>query len=134
MIGRQRGRRRQDAIGLEHAVHVVVERAHEPVAIHGVEPLRLAVEEEQDHVGERAGPQAAADGEVHDVAEPSALPLAVEDLGGNGREAVLHPAAAAPARAHEELPAKTRDVDEAGIGPDDEVAATLVHPVSRAAE
>ena len=38
---------------------MIVEGEDDPIRVHGVEPLRLPVEEEQDHVGERARPEAA---------------------------------------------------------------------------
>ena len=128
VVGRQFGWRRQRAAGVQHALDVLVEGEDDPIGVDGVKPLGLPVEQEQHHVGERAGPEAPPDGEVHDIAQAPALPLPVEEVGGHGGEAVLGAAAAAPARAHEEVPARTRDVDEAPVGTDDEVAPPLVHP------
>ena len=91
-----------------------------------MKPLRLAVEEQERHVGERAGTEAAADGEVHDIAQPPALPLEVKGLRGDGREAVLGAPAAAAARAHEEMAAGARHVDGPPVGADHDIAAPLV--------
>ena len=127
----ERGRRRQAGVGVQHRLDVVVERQHQRLGVDGVEPQRLAVEEQQHHVGQRTGAKAAADGEVHDVAEPPALPLVVVEVGGHRRESVLRAPAAAPGGAHEELAARASHVDEAPVRPDDEVAPALRHAVGR---
>ena len=121
----QRGRRRQAGVGVQHRLDVVVERQHQRLGVHRVEPQRLAVEEEQDHVGQGAGAEAAADGQVHDVAEPAALPLVVVELGGHRREAILGAPAAAAGGADEELAARPGHVDQPAVGPDDEIAPAL---------
>src|SRR6185295_3733283 len=127
VIRRERGRRREAAVGVEHGLDVIVERLRERLRIDRVIPLGLAVEEQERHVGERAGPEAAADREVDDIAEPPALPLAVEGLGGDGGEAVLGAAAAAAGGADEELAAEARHVDAPPVAAYHDVAPALVH-------
>src|SRR5262249_54032633 len=84
--------------------------------------LGLSVEEQQRDVGERAGTEAPPDGEVHDVAQPPALPLEVKDFGRDGGEAVFRAPTAASRRAHEELAARARHVDGPPVGADHTVA------------
>ncbi len=127
----ERGRHRDARVGLEHGVDVVVEREHERLGVDGVEPERLALEEEQDHVGQRARAKAAADGEVHHVAEPPALPLVVVKVGGHRREPIVGAAAAAAGGADEELAARAGHVDEAPVRPDDQVAPAVGHQPGR---
>src|SRR6185369_15065609 len=63
---------------------------------------------------------------MHEIPKAPPLPFAVEQRGRDGGEAILGAPAAAATGAHEELPARPRDVDEAAVGTDDEVAAALV--------
>jgi hypothetical protein len=98
---------------------VVVERVDECLAVRGVKPERLAVEEQEHDVRQRARPQAAADGEVYHIPESSAFPLVVVELGGYRPEPVLRAAAATAGCAHEQLPPRARHVDKASIGADD---------------
>jgi len=122
-VGHQQGRGRQAAVGVPHRLDVIVECAHERLGVDRVEPQRLTIEEQKDDVGEGAGTEAAADGEVYDIAEPSPLPLVVVDLGRHRREPVVGAAATAASRADEELTARPRHVDAAAVGADDEITA-----------
>ena len=87
-----------------------------------MEPRLPPLEEQHDHVGERAGPEAAADGQVDAIAQAPPLPLRVIELAGHGRVAVLHPAAATGVGADEELAERSRHVDAAPIRALDDVA------------
>jgi len=122
-MGHQQGRGGQAPVGVQHRLDVSVERAHERLGVDRVEPQCLTIEEEKDDVAERARTEAAADGEVYDVAEPSALPLVVVELGRHRREPVVGATATAAGGADEELAAWTHHVDEAAVGADDEITA-----------
>jgi len=110
---------------------VIVEREHERGGVDRVEPERLTVEQHEDDVGERAGTETAADGEMHDVTQPPALPLVVVEIRRNRGKAVAGAAAAAAGCADEDLAARARDVHEAAVGANNEVAASRGHDGSR---
>src|SRR5262249_46891150 len=75
-------------------------------------------------------PEAAADRQVHDVAQAPSLPLVVVEIGRHRGEAVAGAAAAAAGGAHEELAPEPRHVDRLAVGPADDVAT----PVGRGAQ
>ena len=127
-------RRRQAGVGVQHGLDVIVEGDRERVRVDRVEPLRLAVEEQERHVGEGARSEAAADRQVDDVTEPPPLPLAVEGLGRDRREAVLGAAAAAAGGADEELTPEARHVDPPPVAAHHDVAPALVHGAGAAQE
>src|SRR5262245_6618797 len=117
---------RQTRVGVQHPIDVIVHGDCQRVRVDRVEPLRLAVEEEKCDVGERARPEAAADGEVDQVAQAASLPFAMKRLGRHRREPVLRPAAATAARADEQMPPRAGNVHSPAVGAHDEVAAALV--------
>src|SRR5579885_1319705 len=130
--GERRGRR-YEAVGIQQRLDIVVEVINERAVVERVEPEGAAVEQQQRHIGEGAGAEAAADRKVNDITQPPPLPLLVVEAGGHGGEAVLHPAAAAAVLADEELPARPRHVDRAAVGALHDVAVALVHGAQLAA-
>jgi len=87
-----------------------------------VKPRLAPLEEQHDHVGKGAGAQAAADGEVHAIAQAPSLPLLVVELARHRLVAVLHAPTATGVSADEELAERALHVDAAAIETVDDVA------------
>src|SRR5262249_4039218 len=126
LVLRELGWWRQALVGVQHPLDVIVDGDRQRVRVDRVKPQRLTVEEKKRDVGKRARPETAADGEVNQVAEAAPLPFPMKRVGRHCRETVLGPAAAAPARADEEVPPGASNIHAAPVGAHDEVAATLV--------
>src|SRR5579883_1920983 len=125
--GVERRRWRHKAVGVEQRLDVVVQVVDQCAVVERVEPEGAAVEQQQRHVGQGAGAEAAADREVDEIAQPAPLPLLVVEAGGHGGEAILHAPAAAAVLADEELAARPRHVHRPAVGALHDVAAALVH-------
>src|SRR5262249_59863242 len=108
--------------GLDELFDPVVEGQDLLRSRHGVKPRLPPLEEQHDHVGEGAGAETAANGEVHAIAQAPPLPLLVVELARHRLVAVLHPPAAAGVRADEELAERACHVDAAAVGARDDVA------------
>ena len=122
LVGGERGRGIGPLARADDLVDPVVERTHLLVGGHGVKPRLPALEEQHDHVGERARPEATADGQVNAIAQAPPFPFRVIELAGHGSVAVRHPAAATGVGAHEELAERSRHVDAAPVRALDDVA------------
>src|SRR5215510_1999632 len=121
-IGGEGGGRLYPLAGLDELLDPVVEGQDLLRSRHGMKPRLPSLEEQHDHVGEGAGAEAAADGEVHAIAQAPSLPFLVVELARHRLVAVLHAPTAAGVRADEELAERTRHVDAAAVGAMDDVA------------
>src|SRR5581483_6285372 len=115
-------RRGEVGIGLQHPIDVVKEGQDLLLGVQRVEEDGAAVEQQQRHVGERAGPQAAALGEMDAVAQLPPLPLLVIEVHRDRGVAAIRVAAAAASGADEQVALLADHVDGLAIGAEDEVA------------
>ena len=112
----QLSRRLQESIRLQHGVDVVEDLPHLPGAVHGVEPDRLAIEYQAGDVGQNAGAQASALGEMHRIANFAPGPFLFVDIDRHCGIAAIGAAAAAAGEAIGQMRAVLHDVQRAPIG------------------
>src|SRR5437764_1131764 len=80
------------------------------------------VEQQQNDIGERAGAQATADGEVNLIAEAPALPLFVIEVARHLRSSAFAVSATAAVGADKQVALLAGDVDHLSIGTKNEIA------------
>ena len=104
----ERGWGRQVPVGADHLLNVVEDRADLVVTDDRMEPDLVSAKEQQRHVREGAGAEAATDRQVHLVPDAPPSPLLMVQLDRHGVVTPLGMPAAAPGRTDEELPGRRK--------------------------
>ena len=110
------GGRRQVAVGGEHGFDVIENGEDLLAAIDRVKPDGAPVEDEQNHVCQRAGSKTTALGQVDFVAQFAAFPFGMVEVGRHRRMPAFGMSTATACGADHEMPAVVHDVDEFSIG------------------